>query len=156
MRMPRLLEVNMIKQLIPAKCMRIGFLRYQAAYQFLVQKSYSTIEAHSQQQEVVIAIGSNPQFLNSAVRGVTSLGSHELLQQLKKIEKDMGRTDGIWFGTRPIDLDILFYWKFGIRSYTLTVPHERLWERPFVMAPNLLGLEMDNDTVASWQFLWAA
>ncbi|KAK4762325.1 hypothetical protein SAY86_008093 [Trapa natans] len=59
MRMPRLLEVNMIKQLIPAKCMRIGFLRYQAVYQFLVQKSYSTIEAHSQQQEVVIAIGSN-------------------------------------------------------------------------------------------------
>ncbi|KAK4777843.1 hypothetical protein SAY87_018030 [Trapa incisa] len=178
----------------PVKCMCRRSLKNKAAYQFLVQKSYTTLETHSQQQEVVIALGSNvgdrlsnfnealrlmkksgiqiirhgclyetapayvtdqPQFLNSAVRGVTSLGPHELLQQLKNIEKDMGRTAGIRYGPRPIDMDILFYGKFMIRSDTLTVPHERLWERPFVMAPliDLLGLEIDNDTVASWHAL---
>ncbi|CAK9142432.1 unnamed protein product [Ilex paraguariensis] len=93
-----------------------------------------------------------PLFLNSAVRGVTKLGPHELLGVLKKIEKDMGRTDGIRYGPRPIDLDILFYGKFRIRSEILTVPHERIWERPFVMAPliDLLGSHIDNDTVAGW------
>ncbi|KAL6007732.1 hypothetical protein ACLOJK_033233 [Asimina triloba] len=93
-----------------------------------------------------------PLFLNSAVRGVTKLGPHELLRVLKQIEKDLGRTEGIRYGPRPIDLDILFYGKLKINSDTLTVPHERIWERPFVMAPlkDLLGSTIENDTSACW------
>ncbi|MFS7916783.1 putative 7,8-Dihydro-6-hydroxymethylpterin-pyrophosphokinase, HPPK [Helianthus anomalus] len=34
-------------------------------------------------------------FLNSAIKGVTKLGPHELLSTLKKIEKELGRTKGI-------------------------------------------------------------
>ncbi|KAE9605588.1 putative 2-amino-4-hydroxy-6-hydroxymethyldihydropteridine diphosphokinase [Lupinus albus] len=150
-----------------------------------------SVELHSQEEETVIALGSNvgdrlhnfkealklmkksginitrhaclyetapayvtdqPRFLNSAVRAVTKLGPHELLAALKKIEKDLGRTDGIRYGPRPIDLDILFYGKCKVRSDILTVPHERIWERPFVMAPlmDLLGSAIDSDTVASW------
>ncbi|KAL9262689.1 Folate synthesis bifunctional protein, mitochondrial-like protein [Drosera capensis] len=45
-----------------------------------------------------------PHFLNSAVRGVTKLGPHELLRVLKRIEKEMGRTGGIRYGPRLIDL----------------------------------------------------
>lgn len=149
------------------------------------------MEVHSQDEEVVIALGSNvgnrlhnfkealglmkksgihitrhaclyetapayvtdqPRFINSAVRAVTRLGPHELLAALKKIEKDLGRTDGIRYGPRPIDLDILFYGKFEVRSDVLTIPHERIWERPFVMAPlmDLLGSAIDSDTVARW------
>lgn len=149
------------------------------------------MEVHSQEQEVVIALGSNvgnrvynfdealllmkksginitrhsclyetepayvtdqPCFLNSAVRGVTKLGPHELLRTLKKIEKDMGRTGGIRYGPRPIDLDILFYGRFSIHSEVLMVPHERLWERPFVLAPllDLMGSAVESDTVACW------
>lgn len=149
------------------------------------------MEVYSQDQEVVIALGSNvgdrlhnfnealklmkksginisrhaclyetapayvtdqPHFLNSAVRGFTKLGPHDLLGALKKIEKEMGRTDGIRYGPRPIDLDILFYGKFRIGSEILTVPHERIWERPFVMAPlvDLLGSDIESDTVACW------
>ncbi|KAJ9160466.1 hypothetical protein P3X46_025866 [Hevea brasiliensis] len=161
---------------------------------FLHSAPDSHVELHSQEQEVVIALGSNvgdrlsnfnhalqlmkksgititrhgclyetapayvtdqPHFLNSAVRAVTKFGPHELLGVLKKIEKDMGRTDGIRYGPRPIDLDILFYGKFRINSDTLTVPHERIWERPFVMAPlmDLLGSDVENDTVACWHSL---
>jgi 2-amino-4-hydroxy-6-hydroxymethyldihydropteridine diphosphokinase/dihydropteroate synthase len=67
----------------------------------------------------------------------------------------MGRVDGIRYGPRPIDLDILFYGKFIIRSDILTVPHERIWERSFVLAPlmDLIGSAMDNDTVACWHSL---
>ena len=157
----------------------------------LHSSSGTSVEVHSQDQEVVIALGSNvgnrvdnfnealqlmkksgmhitrhgclyetepvyvtdqPLFLNSAVRGITKLGPHELLRVLKKIEKDMGRTDGIRYGPRPIDLDILFYGKFRVNSEILTIPHERIWERPFVMAPlmDVMGSAMESDTVASW------
>ncbi|KAL4639776.1 hypothetical protein ACB092_03G242500 [Castanea dentata] len=93
-----------------------------------------------------------PNFLNSAVRAVTKLGPYELLGVLKQIEKDMGRSSGIRYGPRPIDLDILFYGKFKVHSDILTIPHERIWERPFVMAPlmDLLGSSADCDTVTCW------
>ncbi|KAL2905346.1 Folate synthesis bifunctional protein mitochondrial [Bienertia sinuspersici] len=96
-----------------------------------------------------------PKFLNSAVRGFTKLGPLELLGMLKKIEKDMGRTNGIRYGPRPIDLDILFYGKFRVSSENLTVPHERIWERPFVMAPliDVISSDIENDTVAAWHSL---
>lgn len=97
-------------------------------------------------------ITDQPYFLNSAVRASTKLGPHELLGALKKIEQDMGRTGGIRYGPRPIDLDILFHGNFKVNSDILTVPHERIWERPFVMAPliDLLGLATESDTVACW------
>lgn len=96
-----------------------------------------------------------PKFLNSAVRGLTKLGPLELLGMLKKIEKDMGRTNGIRYGPRSIDLDILFYGKFRVSSENLTVPHERIWERPFVMAPliDIIGSDVENDTIAAWHSL---
>lgn len=96
-----------------------------------------------------------PKFLNSAVRGFTKHGPLELLGMLKKIEKDMGRTNGIRYGPRPIDLDILFYGKFRVSSENLTVPHERIWERPFVMAPliDIIGSDVENDTIAAWHSL---
>ncbi|KAF5727143.1 hypothetical protein HS088_TW22G00830 [Tripterygium wilfordii] len=98
-----------------------------------------------------------PRFLNSAVRAVTKLAPHELLGALKKIERDLGRTAGIRYGPRPIDLDILFYGKYRVHSEILTVPHEKIWERPFVMAPliDLLGSDVDNDTVVCWHSLAA-
>ncbi|KAL8120971.1 hypothetical protein AgCh_017944 [Apium graveolens] len=74
---------------------------------------------------------------------------------LKKIEKDMGRADGIRYGPRPIDLDILLYGRYKISSDCLIVPHERIWERPFVMAPlvDLLGSDEDSDVDACWHSL---
>ncbi|KAM2503767.1 hypothetical protein PS1_037755 [Malus domestica] len=99
-----------------------------------------------------VYVTDQPNFLNSAVRAVTQLGPHELLRALKKIEKDMGRTDGIRYGPRPNDLDILFHGKRRISSEILRVPHEQIWERPFLMAPlmDLLGSTIDSDTVSCW------
>ncbi|XP_051122272.1 folate synthesis bifunctional protein, mitochondrial-like [Andrographis paniculata] len=97
-----------------------------------------------------------PHFLNSAVRGKTKLDPHTLLAVLKEIERDMGRTaGGIRYGPRPIDLDILFYGSWRINTDDLTVPHERIWERPFVMGPliDLIGFGRDDDNVESWHSL---
>ncbi|XP_062189970.1 folate synthesis bifunctional protein, mitochondrial-like [Phragmites australis] len=96
-----------------------------------------------------------PRFLNSAIRGTTRLGPHELLKRLKEIEKDIGRTGGIRYGPRPIDLDILLYGNSKINSETLIVPHERIHERPFVLAPlvDLLGTSTDDGIETSWHSL---
>lgn len=185
--------MNIFKQLASTRCGFNGGMKSCRAtcVSLLHSSSGTSVEVHSQDQEVVIALGSNvgnrvdnfnealqlmkksgmhitrhgclyetepvyvtdqPLFLNSAVRGITKLGPHELLRVLKKIEKDMGRTDGIRYGPRPIDLDILFYGKFRVSSEILTIPHERIWERPFVMAPlmDVMGSTMESDTVASW------
>ncbi|XP_020583151.1 LOW QUALITY PROTEIN: folate synthesis bifunctional protein-like [Phalaenopsis equestris] len=93
-----------------------------------------------------------PLFLNSAVRGTTRFGPFELLKVLKQIEKQLGRTDGIRYGPRPIDLDILFYGSHRFESEILTIPHERIWERPFVLAPliDLLGTNSNRDIEAIW------
>ncbi|KAL8144095.1 hypothetical protein V2J09_017127 [Rumex salicifolius] len=122
----------------------------------LLKNSGINITRHGCLYETAPAyVTDQPFFLNSAVRGVTKLRPNELLRTLKTIEKDMGRTDGIRYGPRPIDLDILFYGKFRVASENLTIPHERIWERPFVMAPliDLLGSATDSDTASSWHSL---
>ncbi|XP_068654893.1 folate synthesis bifunctional protein, mitochondrial-like isoform X2 [Aristolochia californica] len=119
----------------------------------LLKKSGVRITRHGSLYETEPAyVTEQPLFLNSAIRGTTKLDPHDLLKALKQIEKHLGRTDGIRYGPRPIDLDILFYGKFEVDSEVLTIPHERIWERPFVVAPliDLLGSSLDNDTVASW------
>ena len=73
----------------------------------------------------------------------------DLLFQLKAIERSMGRVEGVRYGPRIIDLDILFYENFVLEETLpdgsiLQIPHPRLAERRFVLvplveiAPNLL------------------
>ena len=47
----------------------------------------------------------------------------------------MGRTEGIRFGPRPMDIDILLYDRVIELSPALTIPHPRLHERAFVLTP---------------------
>lgn len=76
-----------------------------------------------------------PVFLNAVVAGETDLDPLDLLSLLKTIEQEMGRTEGARWGPRPIDLDILFYDDLRMDSEALTIPHPRLGERAFVLAP---------------------
>lgn len=76
-----------------------------------------------------------PHFLNQALHGETRLNPMRLLTHLKKIEQRMGRQPTVRFGPRPIDLDILFYDSLLFDTPELTLPHPRLHERGFVLAP---------------------
>ncbi|XP_020269277.1 folate synthesis bifunctional protein, mitochondrial-like [Asparagus officinalis] len=122
----------------------------------LMKKSGINITRHGCLYETEPAyVTDQPLFLNSAVRGTTKLAPHELLEVLKRIEKKLGRTEGIRYGPRLIDLDILFYGKVKVESESLNIPHERIWERPFVVAPlvDLLGSSMDDATEQNWHLL---
>lgn len=76
-----------------------------------------------------------PRFLNLVCRVRTALEPHPLLAFLKTIEREMGRGDGVRYGPRPIDLDILFFDDLILAGPELTIPHPRLHERAFVLAP---------------------
>ncbi|KAF8661793.1 hypothetical protein HU200_056748 [Digitaria exilis] len=122
----------------------------------LMKSSGVSITRHANLYETAPAyVTDQPRFLNSAIRGTTRLGPHEFLKKLKEIEKDIGRTSGIRYGPRPIDLDILLYGNSQINTETLIVPHERIHERPFVLAPlvDLLGASGNDDIETSWHSL---
>jgi 2-amino-4-hydroxy-6-hydroxymethyldihydropteridine diphosphokinase len=76
-----------------------------------------------------------PPFLNAVVTVETWLLPEGLLKALKQIEHDLGRRPERRWGPRPIDLDILFYGDERVEKDTLQVPHPRILQREFVLAP---------------------
>jgi GTP cyclohydrolase-4 len=76
-----------------------------------------------------------PHFLNIVCKGETALSAEGFLKQAKEIEAGMGRQTTFRNGPRPIDIDILFYDDEQIAQDTITVPHPRMSERAFVLAP---------------------
>lgn len=76
-------------------------------------------------------------FLNQVIRISTALEPRELLAVLHEIERDAGRDRKreIRFGPRTLDLDILLYGDRVIHEEGLVIPHPRLAERAFVLAP---------------------
>lgn len=76
-----------------------------------------------------------PRFYNMVLRGATELSPEELLRFLQSIERRMGRVRIKRYGPRPIDLDILTHGDHRLNTGALTVPHPRIAERAFVLAP---------------------
>ena len=74
-------------------------------------------------------------FVNCVVEVGTDLMPRRLLKTLQSVERALGRRPGIPKGPRPIDIDILLYENVVVRSALLTIPHELLSERRFVLIP---------------------
>jgi len=75
-------------------------------------------------------------FVNAVIKINTNTGPFELLNQLKEIEKNQGRSsDSPKFGPRVLDLDILLIDDTVMRSARLTIPHPRMHQRRFVLKP---------------------
>jgi 2-amino-4-hydroxy-6-hydroxymethyldihydropteridine diphosphokinase len=74
-------------------------------------------------------------FLNGAARIETDLAPADLLAELKRIERDLGRREGPRWGPRPIDLDIILYGALRLDTPDLTLPHPRYRQRRFVLEP---------------------
>ncbi len=76
-----------------------------------------------------------PRFLNIACYGKTWLSSEELLHFVKNIEVTVGRQPSFRNGPRAIDIDILLYDDLQMVEDDLVIPHPRMTERAFVLAP---------------------
>jgi 2-amino-4-hydroxy-6-hydroxymethyldihydropteridine diphosphokinase len=76
-----------------------------------------------------------PEFLNICVAATTTIPPHTFLAFAKNLELEIGRTPSRRWGPRLIDIDLLFYDNLIIADDRLSLPHPRLAERPFVLAP---------------------
>jgi GTP cyclohydrolase-4 len=87
--------------------------------------------------EAVVPEGSPPglDYLNAACAVDTDLAPEELLASAKEIEHAIGRRPAERWAPRPIDIDILLYDDLVFDTPDLTVPHPRIGERNFVLAP---------------------
>lgn len=77
-----------------------------------------------------------PEFINAAAGLLTMLAPRELLVELKRLERELGRAEPVvrW-GPRVIDLDLLVHADARISEDDLTVPHPGLPDRNFVLYP---------------------
>lgn len=82
-------------------------------------------------------VGGPPQgpFLNAAAELETTLEPRALLVALHEVERELGRERSVRWGPRTIDLDLLLYGGRVIDEPGLRVPHPRMHERRFVLAP---------------------
>jgi 2-amino-4-hydroxy-6-hydroxymethyldihydropteridine diphosphokinase len=89
-----------------------------------------------------------PAFLNACLRIETALGPEQLLDACKGLERELGREPGgVRHGPRPIDIDVLLLGELEHRSERLTLPHEQVRARRFVLVP-LLELDFELLTPA--------
>ncbi|HWI07696.1 MAG TPA: 2-amino-4-hydroxy-6-hydroxymethyldihydropteridine diphosphokinase [Solirubrobacteraceae bacterium] len=98
--------------------------------------------------EPVGEILDQPEFLNACVRVRTGLGPEALLDACKAVERELGRAGGgPRHGPRPIDVDLLLLGEIEHSSERLTIPHEQVPARRFVLIP-LLELDFELRTPA--------
>ncbi|SDC36759.1 2-amino-4-hydroxy-6-hydroxymethyldihydropteridine diphosphokinase [Niabella drilacis] len=76
-----------------------------------------------------------PDFYNQALLVTTSLQPEPLMHRILEIEAAMGRIRNERYGPRVIDIDILLYNDLICQSPVVTLPHPRMAERRFVLAP---------------------
>ncbi len=82
-----------------------------------------------------VGVEDQPWFLNLVARGVVSVSPRALLGLCKASEAAAGRREGVRFGPRPLDVDILLYGEEEVCEPDLVIPHAGLRERRFVLVP---------------------
>jgi 2-amino-4-hydroxy-6-hydroxymethyldihydropteridine diphosphokinase len=76
-----------------------------------------------------------PDFINAVAQLQTGLEARALLDALLTIENRHGRRRSVRNAPRTLDLDLLLYGDRMLSDDKLTLPHPRLHERAFVLAP---------------------
>jgi len=82
-------------------------------------------------------VGGPPQdaFLNIVVELSTTLSPRELLGVAHRLESAAGRVRTERWGPRTLDVDVLLVGDVHLDEADLVVPHPRMWQRRFVLAP---------------------
>ncbi|MDB5083470.1 MAG: 2-amino-4-hydroxy-6-hydroxymethyldihydropteridine pyrophosphokinae, partial [Bacilli bacterium] len=108
----------------------------QSAVKDLTALTGMLLQKHSSVWETEpVGYLNQPKFLNAVILVTTTLRPAELLELLLKIESNYFRVRTIKEGPRTLDLDLLYMDNAVICEEWLTLPHPRLHERAFVLAP---------------------
>jgi len=84
-----------------------------------------------------LGFAGQPDFINAVAKLETGLAPRELLDALLRLERENGRTREFRNAPRTLDLDVLLYDDMRRHEPGLTLPHPRMHERAFVLAPLL-------------------
>ena len=82
-----------------------------------------------------VGVVDQPAFLNTVVEALTTLSGRPLLDTVKRVERTLGRQARERWGPREIDIDLLLHGATRLDEPGLEIPHRRMWERLFVLAP---------------------
>ena len=82
-----------------------------------------------------VGYADQPDFINAVAAVDTALSPRELLDALLAIELNQGRVRRFANAPRTLDLDVLLYDDVAVNEAGLTIPHPRMHERAFVLAP---------------------
>jgi 2-amino-4-hydroxy-6-hydroxymethyldihydropteridine diphosphokinase len=110
---------------------RAGYLK--AARTALPETGITVVRASRVDETEPVGIREQPQFLNQVLEVETSLEPRPLLDALKRIEGQLGRTARQRWGPREIDIDILRYDGRVVDEPGLHIPHTELQNRPFLL-----------------------
>lgn len=86
-------------------------------------------------------------YLNLVAELDTPMGARALLSLCARLEAAAGRVREVRWGPRTLDVDVLWVQDEAVDEPDLVVPHPRLWERRFALAP-LADLAPDLVTAA--------
>ncbi len=85
-----------------------------------------------------------PDFINMALKGEYKFRPLELLNAVERIEIKLGRTGKGKIKPRTIDIDIALYDDEVVETAQLSIPHRKLTQRAFMLAPII---QLDSDIV---------
>ncbi len=93
-----------------------------------------------------------PDYLNAVVAAETQLSARALLDLAHRLERDAGRERSERFGPRTLDVDVLLVGEESVDEPDLVVPHPRMSERSFVLAPlRDVAPDLVDEPSAGWR-----
>ena len=110
---------------------RAGYL--EAARAALPKAGITVVKASRVAETDPVGVRDQPRFLNQVLEVETSLEPRPLLDAVKNLEQELGRTTSQRWGPREIDIDILTYDGRTVDEVGLHIPHAELQNRPFLL-----------------------
>jgi len=112
----------------PLKQLQLANLEIESRVGQLIKKS-SVYESEAW------GITDQPIFLNQVLLVNTQLSSDKALKVIMEIEEDLGRIRKIKWGSRLMDIDILYFNTEIVDKKNLKIPHPYIQERNFTLVP---------------------
>ncbi len=102
------------------------------------------VRASSLWRTAPVGHSDQPDFINAVAAFDSTLAPHALLDALLALELRFGRKRSFANAPRTLDLDLLLHGSALVSEPCLTLPHPRMHERAFVLAPLI---EIDPDCI---------
>lgn len=109
---------------------------YYRVRQLIEKKLGEVIQASSAYETPPWGFQSENAFWNQVILIETVFEAEELLWRIHEMEEEFGRKRGLErYGSREMDIDILYFNEEYFETKTLIIPHPRIQERRFVLVP---------------------